>query len=120
MRLGVVPGVLVSTLLSSPASPQQPAVNWTSQEAEILRHYRALVQLDTSSPPGNETRAVDYLKGFDKEGIPVKTFAKDPKRANLVARIKGNGSKRPLLLMSHTDVVGVQREKWPVDPFGAV
>ena len=96
-------------------------VNWKEQEPEILRHYRALVQLDTSSPPGNETRAVDYLKAiFEKEGIPVKTFARDPMRANLVARIKGNGSKRPILLMSHTDVVGVQREKWPVDPFGAV
>ena len=38
----------------------------------------------------------------------------------LITRLKGNGSKRPLLLMAHTDVVGVQREKWPVDPFGAV
>ena len=38
----------------------------------------------------------------------------------MVARIKGNGSKRPILLMAHTDVVGVQRERWPLDPFGAV
>jgi Acetylornithine deacetylase/Succinyl-diaminopimelate desuccinylase and related deacylases len=44
----------------------------------------------------------------------------NPNRANLVARLKGNGSKRPLLILAHTDVVGVQREKWPVDPFGAV
>jgi acetylornithine deacetylase/succinyl-diaminopimelate desuccinylase-like protein len=43
-----------------------------------------------------------------------------PARTNLVARLKGNGKKRPILLMAHTDVVGVQREKWPVDPFGAV
>ena len=50
----------------------------------------------------------------------MKTFALDSARANLVARIRGNGSKRPILLMAHTDVVGVQREKWPVDPFGAV
>src|SRR4029077_8400793 len=41
-------------------------------------------------------------------------------RANLVARIRGNGKERPLLIMAHTDVVGVQREKWPVEPFGAV
>jgi acetylornithine deacetylase/succinyl-diaminopimelate desuccinylase-like protein len=110
---------LIGSTLPSLAAPAP--VNWKQQEAETLRHYRALVQLDTSSPPGNETRAVDYLKGvFEKAGIPVKTFALDPKRANLVARIKGNGSKRPILLMSHTDVVGVQREKWPVDPFGAV
>ena len=103
------------------AVAQTPAVNWEKQNPEILRHYRALVQLDTSNPPGNETRAVEYLKKvFEAEGIPTQTFALDPNRANLVARLKGNGSKRPLLLMAHTDVVGVQREKWPVDPFAAV
>jgi acetylornithine deacetylase/succinyl-diaminopimelate desuccinylase-like protein len=56
---------------------------------------------------------------LDTDGIPSKTFAQDPARANLVARIKGNGSKRPLLILAHTDVVGVQPEKWPVDPFSA-
>lgn len=92
-----------------------------AQNAEMLRHYRALIQIDTSSPPGNETAAVDYLrKVLEAEGIPTKTFAQDPARANLVARIKGNGKKRPMLLMAHTDVVPVQRGKWPVDPFGAV
>jgi acetylornithine deacetylase/succinyl-diaminopimelate desuccinylase-like protein len=88
---------------------------------ELLRHYRALIQINTSSPPGNETAAVEYLKKvLEAEGIPVRTFAQDPARANLVARLKGNGKKKPLLLMAHTDVVPVQREKWPVDPFGAV
>src|SRR6266481_9487059 len=108
-------------LLVSQAAAQAPAVDWKKQEAEILRHHRSLVQIDTSSPPGNETKVVDYLKNiFEAEGIPVKTFALQPARANLVARLKGNGRKRPLLLMAHTDVVPVQREKWPVDPFGAV
>jgi acetylornithine deacetylase/succinyl-diaminopimelate desuccinylase-like protein len=110
-------------VISAPAvlAAPVPAIDWAKQEPEILRHYRALVQIDTSSPPGNETRAVDYLKQvLEAEGIAVKTFALDPQRANLVARISGNGAKRPLLLMAHTDVVGVQREKWPVDPFGAV
>jgi acetylornithine deacetylase/succinyl-diaminopimelate desuccinylase-like protein len=111
---------LVAVALS-PLVAAQPSISWKQHEPEILRHYRALIQLDTSSPPGNEARAVEYLKQvFEKEGISAKTFALDPSRANLVARIEGNGSKRPLLLMSHTDVVGVQREKWPVDPFGAV
>lgn len=91
------------------------------QDVEMLKHYRALIQINTSSPPGNETLAVDYLrKVLEAEGIATKTFAQDPARANLVARIKGNGKKKPLLLMAHTDVVPVQREKWPVDPFGAV
>src|SRR6187455_906204 len=108
-------------LLISIAAAQAPAVDWDKQKTETLAHYRALVQIDSSSPPGNETKVVEYLKKvLDTEGIPSKTFALDPARANLVARLKGNGSKRPLLILAHTDVVPVQREKWPVDPFGAV
>jgi acetylornithine deacetylase/succinyl-diaminopimelate desuccinylase-like protein len=107
------------TLLACPAAAQAPAVDWKAQQTEILRHYRDLVQIDTRS--GNETKAVDYLKKvFETEGIPVQVFALQPARANLVARIKGNGTKKPLLLLAHTDVVGVQPEKWPVPPFGAV
>jgi acetylornithine deacetylase/succinyl-diaminopimelate desuccinylase-like protein len=102
-------------------SAQIPAVDWERQKSEILQQYRSLVQIDTSNPPGNETKAAEYLKKvFDAEGIPSQLFALDPTRANIVARLKGNGSRRPILLMAHTDVVGVQREKWPVDPFGAV
>src|ERR1700704_1457759 len=108
-------------LLAGIAAGQGPTVNWNAQEAEILRHYSALVQIDSSNPPGNETLVVNYLKKvFDAEGITSQVFALEPARANLVARIKGNGTKRPILIMAHTDVVGVQREKWPVDPFGAI
>jgi acetylornithine deacetylase/succinyl-diaminopimelate desuccinylase-like protein len=100
---------------------QTPTVDWKSQRADILRHFRALVQLDTSNPPGNERKVVEYLRSvLDKEGIPSQTFALDPNRPNLVARLKGNGLRRPLLMLAHTDVVSVQRDKWPVDPFGAV
>jgi acetylornithine deacetylase/succinyl-diaminopimelate desuccinylase-like protein len=89
-------------------------------EAETLAHFQALVQLDTSSPPGNEVRAVEYLKKvLDKEGIPYEVLAKDPQRPNLVARLKGSGRKRPLLVMGHTDVVTVDPKKWTHPPFGA-
>jgi acetylornithine deacetylase/succinyl-diaminopimelate desuccinylase-like protein len=100
---------------------QAPAkgIDWDKLRSEILERYRALVQIDSTS--GHETLVVDYLKKvLEAEGIPTRTFALNPSRANLVARLKGNGSKRPLLILAHTDVVGVQREKWPVDPFGAV
>ncbi|MGD1093782.1 MAG: M20/M25/M40 family metallo-hydrolase [Bryobacteraceae bacterium] len=112
---------LLALVLGSAAAAQVPVVDWKKQEPEILRHYRSLVQIDTSSPPGNETNAVNYLKKvLEGEGIPVKTFAMQPARANLVARLKGSGKQRPLLILAHMDVVPVQREKWPVDPFGAV
>lgn len=98
---------------------QAQTVDWDKLKSEILDRYRALVQLDTTA--GHETLAVEYLERvLEAEGIPTQTFAMDPNRANLVARLKGNGSKKPLLILAHTDVVGVQKEKWPVDPFGAV
>ena len=90
-------------------------------EAETIQHFQALLRIDTSSPPGNETRAVEYLKQvFEKEGIPYQVFAKDPARANIVARIKGSGKKRPILILGHTDVVTVDPAKWAHPPFGAV
>jgi len=108
-------------LAAQPKSTQIRPIDWGQQQAEILRHFRALIQIDTTNPPGNETKAVEYLKKvLEDEGIPTQTFALDPNRTNLVARLKGNGSKKPLLIMAHTDTVGVQRERWPVDPFGAV
>ena len=111
----------VAVLFSGIALAQGPNVDWSKQKEEILRHHRALVQIDSMNPPGNESRVVEYLKEvLEAEGIATKTFALDPTRANLVARIQGNGSKRPILLLAHSDTVGVQKEKWPVDPHGAV
>lgn len=105
--------------MSAAAFAQSSSVDWERNKAEILQHFRALVQIESVN--GNESRVVEYLKkALEAEGIPTKTFALDPNRANLVARLKGNGSKRPLLILAHTDVVAVQREKWPVDPFAAV
>jgi acetylornithine deacetylase/succinyl-diaminopimelate desuccinylase-like protein len=95
--------------------------DWASIEEETIRHFQALLRLDTSNPPGNETLAAEYLKEvLEREGIPVQLFALEPHRANLVARLTGNGSKRPLLLMGHTDVVTVFPERWTHPPFGAV
>src|SRR5213078_1208796 len=119
----LLPPALAATALACTLHAQAPApraaVDWNKLRAEILTRYRDLVRIDSTA--GHETLVVDYLKKvLEAEGIPTQTFALDAKRANLVARLKGNGSKRPLLILAHTDVVGVQREKWPVDPFGAV
>jgi acetylornithine deacetylase/succinyl-diaminopimelate desuccinylase-like protein len=79
-----------------------------------------LTRIDTSNPPGNETKAASFLKAIvDKEGIPSEIFTLMPRRGNLVARIKGNGRARPVLLMAHLDVFGVELDKWTVDPFAA-
>jgi acetylornithine deacetylase/succinyl-diaminopimelate desuccinylase-like protein len=56
---------------------------------------------------------------LEREGIPCKLVGADANRLSLVARLKGSGVKKPLLLMGHTDVVGVQKAQWTQDPFGA-
>jgi acetylornithine deacetylase/succinyl-diaminopimelate desuccinylase-like protein len=89
-------------------------------DEEIMRHFQALVRADTTDPPGNEKPAADYLKQvLEKEGIPVEVYALEPNRPNIVARLKGNGSERPLLIMGHTDTVNVDPKKWTFPPFSA-
>lgn len=103
------------------AADDRYRVDWERVEPEIVEHFSNLLRIDTQNPPGNETKAVRYIQSaLDREGIPSKVFALEPERANLVVRLKGNGSKKPILVMGHTDVVGVQREKWTVDPFAAI
>ena len=107
--------VCLAALSLSAQTPDWPKIN-----QESLRHYQAVVRMDTTDPPGNETRVVDYVrKVLEAEGIPVITGGREPGRMNLIARLKGNGSKRPLLIMGHTDTVKVDAAKWQFPPFSA-
>src|SRR5215472_12496138 len=107
-------------LLISTAMAQAPQPDWAKVEEETMRHFQAILRLDTSDPPGNEGVVVEYLKSvLDREGVETKIFALDPKRPNLVARLRGNGKKRPVLIMGHTDVVKVDPAKWTHPPFSA-
>ena len=97
-----------------------PDVDWAVVEREALEHFKSLIRIDTSSPPGNETEAARYLEAvLAGDGIDSELYALEPARASLVARVRGNGARRPVLLMGHTDVVGADRERWSVDPFAA-
>jgi acetylornithine deacetylase/succinyl-diaminopimelate desuccinylase-like protein len=85
---------------------------------EAVALLRDLVRIDTSNPPGNETKVVEHVKSvLARDGISSDLFALEPSRGNLVARLKGGGAKRPLLIMAHSDVVGVELDKWTVEPF---
>ena len=107
--------------LSSALSVNAAEIDWPDVQAETLKHFVALLKIDTSNPPGNETQAANYLRDvLSTNAIESQFLGPNPERINLVARIKGNGKKRPILLMGHTDVVGVQAERWSVDPFGGV
>lgn len=78
-----------------------------------------LIRINTSNPPGNEGQIAELLAprfkalGFEVTIIPTPLAGK----SHFIARLRGDGSKKPLLLAAHADVVGVEREKWSVDPF---
>ena len=100
---------------------QSYLVDWDAVGNEAIDHLVELVKIRSVNPPGGETEVAEYIQAvFAAEGIDSKTYALDPQRANLVARINGNGSKRPILIMGHTDVVGVQEDKWFADPFSGI
>jgi acetylornithine deacetylase/succinyl-diaminopimelate desuccinylase-like protein len=114
--------VIITLVVAAWGSTSGAQTTWNAAaiEGETLQHFQALLRLDTSSPPGNEIRAVEYLEQvLKREGISYQVFSKDPQRPNLVARIKGNGKKRPVLVMGHTDVVTVDPKKWTFPPFAA-
>ncbi|MEX2262297.1 MAG: M20/M25/M40 family metallo-hydrolase, partial [Bryobacteraceae bacterium] len=91
-----------------------------SLEGRARRYLIDLIRIQSINPPGNETPVAQYLKSVcDREGIPSELMGGDTSRLNFVARLKGDGSQRPLLLMAHSDVVPADRSQWTVDPFSA-
>lgn len=113
--------LFITALFVASSAPAQTAPDWKALEEEAMRHFQAILRMDTSDPPGNEKPAADYVKSvLEKEGIPVQVFSVEGHRPNVVARLKGNGSKRPLLIMGHTDTVNIDPKKWTHPPFGAV
>ena len=117
-RFHLLLSICLIAFCSAGAQNKQP--DWKAVEEETMQHFQALVRINTSYPAGFELSAVEYMRSvLEKEGIEVKLFASDPKRPNLVARLKGNGKKRPILIMGHTDVVKVDSSKWVYPPFSA-
>jgi acetylornithine deacetylase/succinyl-diaminopimelate desuccinylase-like protein len=92
--------------------------DWQLAREETISHLQELIRFNTVNPPGNELPLARYLDRVLREnGIETQLFEPSPLRAAVVARLRGSGAKRPVLLMAHMDVVGVEREHWCVDPF---
>jgi len=106
---GLVIGLALSTLAS--AQPQKLA-------RDI---YKELVEINTVTNSGDTGQAADAMAARLKAGgIPaadIQVFKPAPKKGNLVARLRGTGKKKPMIVMAHIDVVDAKREDWSIDPF---
>ena len=96
-------------------------IDWPRYQDMAVDLMQQYLRVNTSNPPGNELEAAKFLKKiFDQNAIENEVFEFKPGRANIIARLKGNGSKRPIILLSHMDVVTAEPASWDVDPFSAV
>ncbi|MGA8144919.1 MAG: M20/M25/M40 family metallo-hydrolase [Candidatus Acidiferrales bacterium] len=108
----------------APQTAAAPAFDLPKLESEALVWLEGLIRINTTNPPGNEIVAAKYVADIlKKEGINADIVETTPGRGFLVARLSSSAvpdPSRALLLMGHLDVVGVDKSKWTVDPFGAV
>ncbi len=112
-----VPALLVTFLVSFTLSAQSGPHDALAREI-----YKELVEINTTdTPAGNVTKAADAmaarLRAAGFAAGDVRVLGPDPKKGNLVARLRGTGAKKPILLLAHLDVVEAKREDWSVDPF---
>lgn len=97
------------------------AIDWPDVHREALDIFVRYLQIDTTNPPGNEKPAARFLGAIcEAEGIPVEYIETAPNREVLVARLRGDGSKRPIMLCNHTDVVPVEEQYWSVPAFAGL
>ena len=120
MRAQTVPPQAMPAASPSPAGTQ----DLSQLESDAINWLQQFIRINTVNPPGNELQAAKYIAGIlDKEGIHSEIFESAPGRGFLVARLSSSAlpdPSRALLLMGHLDVVGVDKSKWTVDPFGGV
>jgi acetylornithine deacetylase/succinyl-diaminopimelate desuccinylase-like protein len=96
-------------------------MDWDQLLKEAVYYLQEYIRINTVNPPGNEIEGASFFKKiFDAESVPCQIFEPFSGRGSLLATVKGNGKKRPLLLLNHMDVVPVEKERWSVDPFAGI
>ena len=104
----------------TPECPRAMSMAPAAIEAEAVCLLRQYIQIDTTNPPGNELMSARFLAAFlAREGIEATLFESAPGRANLYARLRGDGSRKALMLVHHMDVVPAAAAEWGVPPFAA-
>jgi acetylornithine deacetylase/succinyl-diaminopimelate desuccinylase-like protein len=109
--------VAAATLAAASVAAQSGANDQLARDI-----FKQLIEIDTTdTPAGNVTAAAEAmaarLRGAGFPAADVQVLGPDPRKHNLVARYRGTGAKRPLLLLAHLDVVAARREDWTTDPF---
>src|SRR6267378_1401357 len=103
-------------LMTAPGDAEWKALG--DEATALLSQY---LRINTTNPPGNEIAAARWLaEVLWRDGIEAQIFEPAPGKANLYARLTGDGSARPLILLNHMDVVLASPEYWTVDPFSGV
>jgi acetylornithine deacetylase/succinyl-diaminopimelate desuccinylase-like protein len=101
--------------------PTRMSTDWKALGEETVDLLRRYLMIDTTNPPGNEVEGTRFLAAvLEREGIASETAESAPGRANLMARLAGDGSLPAIVLHHHVDVVYADRRYWSVDPFGGV
>jgi acetylornithine deacetylase/succinyl-diaminopimelate desuccinylase-like protein len=118
-------GLMVFALAGVPKAAEVPgeksAAGTEALEQEAVSLLSEYLRVDTTNPPGNEVKAAQFFKTiFDRERIEARILESAPGRGNIYARLKGDGSKKAVVLMNHMDVVPADRRYWSVDPFAGV
>ena len=123
----LIAGIALSAFVLSarPTTAQTRPVAWDALATEGTTILSEYLRVNTTNPPGNELAAARFLKAIlDREGIEAQildTVELGPNRANLYARLRGNGTKKAIALVHHMDVVPATPSSWSVDPFsGAI
>ena len=121
LRMTVAPLILASstTLLPVVSAAQEPATpDFDALGFEATERLGEYLRVRTINPPGNETAGAKWLQGvLAREGIAAQIFESSRGRGNLYARLPGTGSKRPIVLLSHIDVVPATDSAWQVGPW---
>jgi len=118
-RSRILSAALISIVVAGSHSADAAALSAEQQLAFDI--YKELVEIDTTTATGDTGQAADAMAarlraaGFDESDVQV--FKPASRKGNLVARLRGTGKRKPILLLAHLDVVPANREDWSVEPF---
>jgi acetylornithine deacetylase/succinyl-diaminopimelate desuccinylase-like protein len=104
------------------ASQSVSGASTLSSQQQLAREiFKELIEINTTDSVGSTTQAAEAMAArLRSAGFPaddVRVLGPHPRKGNLVARLRGNGMAKPILLLAHLDVVEARREDWSFDPF---